>query len=164
MQGSVAILGESGSGKTLALKQFYNALPAGACALALHDASVLKGTWRENLDLNLLQDDQALWSVLKRVELDQRCAEAGGLDSALLGQESLSTGEAHRLNLGRLCLHPAKTKLLDEPGEHLSQDQRRRVVLNMLKDMQDQRIVFATHDKALAQDADLRLRASILNQ
>ena len=162
--GSVAILGESGSGKTLALKQLYNALPKEAVALGLHDAAVLRGTWRDNLDLNRQQDDQALWTALERVELDQRCADAGGLDSALLGQESLSTGEAHRLNLARLCLHPAQTKLLDEPGEHLSQDQRRRVVPDVLAHLQAQRTVFATHDQALAQQAVLGLRARIINQ
>lgn len=157
-----AILGPSGCGKTTALKRLAGWLPwngsgehpfgddATARALthlSLHDAVVMRGTVRENLFSN--DGEDALWQALAVAELDERVRQAGGLD-APIRQETWSLGEARRLELARALLSDKPYVLLDEPGEHLRDDQAARVLARCLDHLRDRRVVFVTHQPVLA--------------
>ncbi|MEM7739699.1 MAG: ATP-binding cassette domain-containing protein [Pseudomonadota bacterium] len=158
----VAVLGPSGCGKTTALKQLAGWLPwlgpgdhpFGSEGLArlmthysLHDAVILRGTVRDNLFAQ--EKDDVLWDILTIVELNERVSEAGGLD-AIISQETWSLGEARRLQLARALLSDAAIVLLDEPGEHLRDDQAARILERCFDELKDRRVLFVTHQHVLA--------------
>ncbi len=157
-----AILGPSGSGKTTALKCLGGWLPwVGGTShplgdepsaralthLSLHDAVVMRGTVRENLFTDA--EDDAIWDALSVTELDERVRKAGGLDASIR-QDVWSLGEARRLELTRALLSDKPLILLDEPGEHIRDDQARRILAGCLEHLSDRRVVFVTHQPLLA--------------
>ncbi|MGW9822127.1 ATP-binding cassette, subfamily C, bacterial CydC [Methylorubrum extorquens] len=111
--------------------------------LSLHDAAVLSDTVRENL-FAPGASDAALWAALEAVELDARIRAAGGLD-AWIAEGGLSLGEAQRLNLARASLSPAPVILLDEPAEHLGDDQAARILGRLLARWPDRIVVLTSH-------------------
>ena len=62
-----------------------------------------------------------------------------------LRQDRLSLGEAQRLNLARAFLTDRPMVLLDEPSEHLDDDQGRRIVVRLLNHLADRIVVTSTH-------------------
>ena len=160
------LVGASGCGKTSLLKQIAGWIgddvfisDAGAMSsaqrrtmttLCLHDAAVLDDTVRANLFAGS-QSDETLWRALAAVELDVRLQSAGGLDG-WIRQDQLSLGEAQRLNLARAWLSERPIVLLDEPTEHLDEDQGRRILRRLLDHLQTRVVVIASHH-----DAGLRL-------
>lgn len=111
--------------------------------LGLHDAAILADTVRENL-FAPGASDAALWAALTAVELDTRIRAGGGLD-AWIGEGSLSLGEAQRLNLARAALSPAPVILLDEPAEHLGDDQAARILARLLAGWGARVVVLTSH-------------------
>nr|WP_321182228.1 ATP-binding cassette domain-containing protein [Methylobacterium sp. Leaf122] len=111
--------------------------------LSLHDAAILSDTFRENL-FAPGASDAALWAALEAVELDARIRAAGGLD-AWIAEGGLSLGEAQRLNLARASLSPAPVILLDEPAEHLGDDQAARILGRLLARWPDRIVVLTSH-------------------
>ncbi|MCP1535807.1 ATP-binding cassette domain-containing protein [Methylorubrum extorquens] len=111
--------------------------------LSLHDAAILSDTVRENL-FAPGASDAALWAALEAVELDARIRAAGGLD-AWIAEGGLSLGEAQRLNLARASLSPAPVILLDEPAEHLGDDQAARILGRLLAHWHDHIVVLTSH-------------------
>lgn len=157
------LVGASGSGKTSLLKQIAGWIgdddmrrDGGAAAtpqqrrdavmFCLHDAAILADTVRANL-FAPGADDAGLWAALETVEMDARIREAGGLDGWIT-QETLSMGEAQRLNLARALLSSKPVILLDEPAEHLDAAQAGRIVARLFDRLCD-RIVVATSHRAL---------------
>ena len=156
------LVGASGCGKTSLLKQIAGWIgddvftsDAGAMSPAqrramtmfcLHDAAVLDDTVRANLFAGS-RSDETLWQALAAVELDVRLLGAGGLDG-WIRQDLLSLGEAQRLNLARAWLSELPIMLLDEPTEHLDEDQGRRVLGRLLDHLQTRVIVIASHHGA----------------
>ena len=156
------LVGASGCGKTSLLKQVAGWIgddvfmsdvgamsPAQRRAMTtfcLHDATVLDDTIRANL-FAASQSDEALWRALAAVELDLRLQGAGGLD-AWIRQDQLSLGEAQRLNLARAWLSERPIVLLDEPTEHLDEDQGRRILGRLLDHLQTKVVVIASHHSA----------------
>ena len=156
------LVGSSGCGKTSLLKQiagwigddvfFSDANPMSLAqrramtTLCLHDAAVLDDTVRANLFAGS-QSDETLWGALVAVELEARIQEAGGLDS-WIQQDQLSLGEAQRLNLARAWLSEGPIVLLDEPTEHLDEDQGRRIFGRLLDHFQARVVVIASHHSA----------------
>ncbi|CAO4183743.1 ATP-binding cassette domain-containing protein [Methylorubrum populi] len=116
--------------------------------LGLHDAVILADTVRENL-FAPEASDAALWTALAAVELDDRIRAGGGLD-AWIAEGCLSLGEAQRLNLARAALSPAPVILLDEPAEHLGDDQAARILKRLLAGWQDRIVVLTSHRPDLA--------------
>jgi ABC-type transport system involved in cytochrome bd biosynthesis fused ATPase/permease subunit len=111
--------------------------------LCLHDAAIIGDTVRANLFApNRTEDD--LWRALEAVELSDRIRQEGGLD-AWIRQDRLSLGEAQRLNLARAFLTDRPMVLLDEPSEHLDDDQGRRIVVRLLNHLADRIVVTSTH-------------------
>ena len=156
------LVGASGCGKTSLLKQiagwigddvFFSDARAMSPAqrramttLCLHDAAVLDDTVRANLFAGS-QSDETLWGALVAVELEARIQEAGGLDG-WIQQDKLSLGEAQRLNLARAWLSEGPIVLLDEPTEHLDEDQGRRIFGRLLDHLQTRVVVIASHHSA----------------
>ncbi|MCJ2030655.1 ATP-binding cassette domain-containing protein [Methylobacterium sp. J-043] len=158
----LTLVGASGCGKTTLLKALAGwseerpgetvrlggaVRPAaerrGLTHLSLHDAAILSDTVRENLFAPGVSD-AALWAALEAVELDTRIRAAGGFD-AWIGEGGLSLGEAQRLNLARACLSPAPVILLDEPAEHLGDDQAARILGRLLVHWHDRIVVLTSH-------------------
>lgn len=138
----IAVIGESGSGKTILLETLaglrnaplditvdhlsparWSATQLRAhFALAAQDAPMLAGTIADNLHLaraGVTKDD--MWQALHTACLDTRVASApAGLDT-ILGEAGgiLSGGERKRLALARALLAGRPWLLLDEPTEGL---------------------------------------------
>lgn len=172
---ALAVVGASGCGKTTLLKALAGwcedrpgevvrlggaVVPAARrralTYLGLHDAAVLADTVRENLFAPAASDTE-LWAALAAVELDARIRSAGGLD-AWIGEGSLSLGEAQRLNLARAALCAAPLILLDEPAEHLGDDQAGRILRRLLGGWRDRVVVLTSHRR----DLDLPARVVAL--
>ncbi|AWI88130.1 ABC transporter [Methylobacterium sp. DM1] len=158
----LTLVGASGCGKTTLLKALAGwsadepgetirlagtARPAAErralAHLSLHDAAILSDTVRENLFAPGASDAD-LWAALKAVELDARIRSGGGLD-AWIAEGGLSLGEAQRLNLARALLSPAPVILLDEPAEHLGDDQAARILTRLLARWRDRVVVLTSH-------------------
>ncbi|TGP54130.1 ATP-binding cassette domain-containing protein [bacterium M00.F.Ca.ET.159.01.1.1] len=153
------LVGASGSGKTSLLKQIAgwigdDAFAAGdrilsagerraLAALVLHDAVILEDTVRANLFAGDVPD-AALWRALEAVEMDGRIHEAGGLD-AWIRQDRFSLGEVQRINLARAWLSTKPLVLLDEPTEHLDDEQGQRILGRLLAHFSDRIVVVSTH-------------------
>lgn len=156
--------GASGTGKTTLLKQIagwvgadgdnkglfigdgvvmLSAYRRAMSHLCLHDAAILADTVRENLFAPAASDREC-WLALTAVELDGRIAAAGGLNS-WIGQETLSLGEAQRLNLARALLSNSPIVLLDEPVEHLDSDQASRILQRVFAQLADRIVIYASH-------------------
>ncbi|PLP59982.1 ABC transporter [Mesorhizobium loti] len=154
--------GPSGCGKTSLLKQVAGWLEADGDGkltgdgielanasrrqlvfLGLHDAAVLSDTVRENLFAPDATDAECR-AALDIVELGERVRLAGGLEGWIT-QDTLSLGEAHRLNLARALLSPLPIILLDEPGEHLDTEQARRIVERLIAQLRDRILLISSH-------------------
>jgi len=159
---AAALVGASGTGKTTLLKQIAGWLGAdgngqfiadGVVMLAayrraishlcLHDAAILSDTVRENLFAPGASEKQC-WQALSAVELDGRIADAGGL-GAWISQDTLSLGEAQRLNLARALLSDVPLVLLDEPVEHLDVVQGSRILQRVLTQLGDRIVIYSSH-------------------
>jgi ABC-type transport system involved in cytochrome bd biosynthesis fused ATPase/permease subunit len=156
------LVGASGCGKTSLLKQIggwigddvfisnagemSSAQRRAMTTLCLHDAAVLQDTVQANLFAGS-QSDETLWRALAAVELDVRLRGAGGLDG-WIRQDQLSLGEAQRLNLARAWLSERPIVLLDEPTEHLDEDQGCRILGRLLEHLKTKVIVIASHHGA----------------
>lgn len=154
--------GPSGCGKTSLLKQVAGWLGADEGGkliadgielaassrrkrtyLGLHDAAVLSDSIRENLFAPDATDAECR-AALDIVELGERVRLAGGLDGWIT-QDTLSLGEAHRLNLARALLSPLPMILLDEPGEHLDAAQAHRIAERLITHLQDRILLISSH-------------------
>ncbi len=157
-----ALVGASGTGKTSLLKQIagwigadnngqfvgdgvvmLSAYRRAISHLCLHDAAVLSDTVRENLFAPGASEADC-WLALAAVELDGRVTAAGGLD-AWISQDTLSLGEAQRLNLARALLSDAPLVLLDEPVEHLDFEQASRILTRVLSQLANRIVIYSSH-------------------
>ncbi|NVM92430.1 thiol reductant ABC exporter subunit CydD [Variovorax sp. SG517] len=172
----VALTGASGSGKTALLSLLAGLVPAtrgeisiGGVALTEHTVASLRqrmgwmgqaphvfaGSVESNLALgragvNTLQVDEAV-----RVASLEAVAQAHPSTSLGEGGGGLSGGEAVRLALARIAVHPqADLLLVDEPTAHLDTETAERVVDALLKLAQGKTLVVATHDPVLASRMD----------
>ena len=168
-----AVTGVSGSGKTTLLKTIAGWLePAEGTVtidgadlepasrrrlvhLCLHDAAILADTVRANLFADGASDAE-LRAALEAVEMDERISAGGGLD-AWITQDTLSLGEAQRLNLARAFLTEAPVILLDEPTEHLDAAQAIRILARLRRHAAYRVLVYGAHRPPLLGDAVLPL-------
>jgi len=172
----VALTGASGSGKTALLSLLAGLVPAthgeisiGGVALTEHTVASLRqrmgwmgqaphvfaGSVESNVALgragvNTPQVDEAV-----RFASLEAVAQAHPSTSLGEGGGGLSGGEAVRLALARIAVHPqADLLLVDEPTAHLDTETAERVVDALLKLAQGKTLVVATHDPVLASRMD----------
>ena len=160
----VAVIGASGAGKSTLLSLVAGELPAVQGRVA-----ALPSTWltqrtelfQDSLRDNLLlarpdASDAQLWQALEDAGLaaDVR-AMPQGLETRLgEGGLGLSGGQARRLALARLLLHPAPVWLLDEPTEGLDAATARDVLTCLGSQMKGHTVIVATHLRREAETAD----------
>ena len=68
--------------------------------------------------------------------------------TAGFGRTNCRLGEAQRLNLARAWLSERPIVLLDEPTEHLDEDQGRRILGRLLDHLQTRIVVITSHHSA----------------
>mgnify|MGYP001627150424 CR=1 FL=1 len=168
----VALLGDSGAGKSTLLSLIAGLLPAGGGAIriaevALDDATV--AGLRQRMAWMGQRPHVFAASVSQNVTLGRADADGGGVGAALRlaelagvsqaqpgvmlgdGAQGLSGGEAARLALARVAIHPhADLLLVDEPTAHLDSETAARVTEALLMLAKGKTMIVATHDPVLA--------------
>lgn len=160
----VALVGASGAGKSTLLSLMAGELPAAQGSVAAQPVTWL--TQRTELFQDSLADnlrlaqpdasDAALWQALEAAGLaaDVR-AMPQGLETRLgEGGLGLSGGQARRLALARLLLHPAPCWLLDEPTEGLDAATAYDVLHRLREQVKEHTVIVATHLRREAEMAD----------
>ena len=162
----VALVGPSGAGKSTLLAlmageiaPLAGSVQAAQACLFIQRTELFQDTVRDNLRLAAPDaDDDRLWHALQAAGLDAQVRAFGkGLDTMLgEGGLGLSGGQARRLALARLLLHPSRVWLLDEATEALDAATARDVLqrLDRHARAEGQTVVIATHLRREAALAD----------
>ena len=168
----VALLGDSGAGKSTLLSLIAGLLPADGGAIRIADVSLDDATvasLRQRMAWMGQRPHVFAASVSQNVTLGRADADAGGVGAALRlaelagvsqaqpgvmlgdGAQGLSGGEAVRLALARVAIHPhADLLLVDEPTAHLDSETAARVTEALLLLAKGKTMIVATHDPVLA--------------
>ncbi|KQN69060.1 ABC transporter ATP-binding protein [Duganella sp. Leaf61] len=162
----VALVGPSGAGKSTLLAlmageiaPLAGSVQAAQACLFTQRTEVFQDSVRDNLRLAAPDaDDDRLWHTLQAAGLDVQVRAFGkGLDTMLgEGGLGLSGGQARRLALARLLLHPSRVWLLDEATEALDAATARDVLqrLDRHARAEGQTVIIATHLRREASLAD----------
>ena len=174
---TVAIVGPSGSGKSTLADILLGLIRPDSGAVLVngsqHDlgalrrhvilveqqARIFSTTVRENLLLGTHHDDDALWHVLRLVDLEQYVrGQPAGLDAVLQYQgANLSGGQRQRLGIARALLRDPQVLILDEATSALDTTTRITVVRNLRQSLSAGILIFITHDESLAAESDVVL-------
>jgi len=158
---SLALVGQSGSGKSLTLKALMGMLPKQMDAkLKLHsDFELQAGQTLAYVPQNPFTALSPLTKIKKQffhpVEEIEKTLELVGLDPLLLERFSpeLSGGQLQRIVLAMALITKPKLLMLDEPTTALD-PQTRLVIIDLLKRLQEKlqfKMLFVTHDMHSAQ-------------
>lgn len=162
----VALVGPSGAGKSTLLAlmageiaPLAGSVQAAQACLFTQRTELFQDSVRDNLRLAAPDaDDDRLWHALQAAGLDVQVRAFGkGLDTMLgEGGLGLSGGQARRLALARLLLHPSRVWLLDEATEALDAATARDVLqrLDRHARAEGQTMIIATHLRREAALAD----------
>lgn len=156
----LGVVGRSGSGKSsladalaggapLAAGQ-REGVPAARVAYLTQQTTLLDDTLRANLVPNGRPvSDETLWRVLELVGLGERIAASRGRLDTWLGAygSKLSGGEARRVALARVLLHPADLVILDEPFTGLDRATRERICQQLTAWLDGRTVVVLAHDE-----------------
>ena len=170
----VALLGASGAGKTTLLSLLAGLLPASGGEIRiggvrLNDGSVntlrQRMAWMgqrphvfaasvsQNVTLGRSGASASAAQVTQALHLADLAGVAQAQPAVMLsdGGQGLSGGEAVRLALARVALHPhADLLLVDEPTAHLDSETAARVTDALLELAKGKTMLVATHDPVLA--------------
>ncbi|RUR67664.1 thiol reductant ABC exporter subunit CydD [Variovorax guangxiensis] len=172
----VALTGSSGSGKTVLLSLLAGLVPVthgdisiGGVALTSHTVAALRqrmgwmgqtphvfaGSVEANVALGRPDaDSQRVANAMHFASLEA-VAQAHPVTSLGEGAQGLSGGEAVRLALARVAVHPhADLLLVDEPTAHLDTETAERVIDALITLARGKTLVVATHDPVLAARMD----------
>jgi len=162
---AIAIVGQSGSGKSLLLRQIADLDPgAGEVSLNGVDRSAMKGfEWRRHV--MYCQAEAGWWedgvaAHFSESEVAQEMASRLGISKDIFHAQvmALSTGERQRLALVRALSLSPHVLLLDEPTAALDQDATMRVEKELERYLsQGGSMVFVTHNVAQAHRLSQRL-------
>ena len=152
---SIALIGESGSGKSLTLKALLNLLPS-----TLKVDKDINSTFELNYDtigfipqnpftsLSMMTKikDQFFWPIEKKEEV----LKLVDLDISLLNKfpNQLSGGQIQRIVIAIALSRNIKLLLLDEPTTALDEENKTNIInlINDLKNRLNILILFVTHD------------------
>ena len=168
----LALLGASGAGKSTLLSLIAGLLPADGGAIRIADVVLDDATvagLRRRMAWMGQRPHVFAASVSQNVTLGRAEADAGRVGAALHlaelagvsqaqpgvmlgdGAQGLSGGEAVRLALARVAIHPhADLLLVDEPTAHLDSETAARVTDALLMLAKGKTMIVATHDPVLA--------------
>ena len=160
----IALIGASGAGKSSLLSVIAGELPAASGVVAAQPCcwmgqrtELFHDCLRGNLHLAAPDaDDTALWNALEAAGLARDFkALPQGLDTMLgEGGLGLSGGQARRLALARLLLHPSRCWLLDEATEGLDAGTAADVLGRLAQAAAGRTLLLATHWQREARLAD----------
>ncbi len=179
----LALMGETGSGKTTFLKLLLglHRITEGNLSLMQRDKkngikiseltrsnfvyvpqgnSLFSGTVRENLLVgNVDASEQDLQKVLSIAVADFVWDLPNGLDT-VLGEKGngLSEGQAQRIAIARSLLRPGKILLLDEATSALDEATQRIFVQNLREHIEGRIVLFITHHSEVASLCDELVR------
>ncbi|GAA4343863.1 thiol reductant ABC exporter subunit CydD [Variovorax defluvii] len=175
----VALVGPSGAGKTCLLSLIAGLMPAqgriviGGVPLNERSATALRRrmAWmgqRPHVFAGSLAANVALGRASVKPAQVEAAMRFAGLDAAAQarpgaalgeGGRGLSGGEAVRLALARLAVHPdADLLLIDEPTAHLDSETAARVADALVALARGRTLIVATHDPLLAARMDRVVR------
>ena len=168
----LALLGASGAGKSTLLSLIAGLLPADSGVIRIADVILDDATvagLRRRMAWMGQRPHVFAASVSQNVTLGRAEADAGRVGAALHlaelagvsqaqpgvmlgdGAQGLSGGEAVRLALARVAIHPhADLLLVDEPTAHLDSETAARVTDALLMLAKGKTMIVATHDPVLA--------------
>ncbi|WP_419765753.1 MAG: ATP-binding cassette domain-containing protein [Arcobacter sp.] len=152
---SMALIGESGSGKSLTLKSILNLLPSNLDSIIEID-STLK---LDNKDIGFIpQNPFTSLSPMTKIDNQFFCNEKEknealklvGLKEFVLNRfpSQLSGGQLQRVVIAIAISQKPKLLLLDEPTTALD-TKNKEIILNLLQDLKkdlDLKILYVTHD------------------
>lgn len=168
----VALMGPSGSGKTALLSLIAGLVPAtrgdiaiGGVMLTDHTVAALRqrmawmgqaphvfaGSVKTNVALGRAGIDTPRVAAAMRFAALEEVAQAHPGVALGEGGSGLSGGEAVRLALARIAVHPhADLLLVDEPTAHLDTETAERVADALVALARGKTLIVATHDPVLA--------------
>lgn len=163
----IAIVGQSGSGKTSLINALLGFLPYQGCLHinGVELSSLKRDSWhrhvawvgqnphlpfpylRENLQTTAEVTEAQLQHAISLTGVDELLSQLGnGLDSYIGDQaDQLSVGQAQRVAITRAILKPAKLLLLDEPGASLDRDSEQRINQALEYTSRQQTTLLITH-------------------
>ena len=160
----LGIIGHSGSGKSTLADVLAGLVPPFQGDIARLPLSYLTQStvlFEDTLKANLLvgdptASDAAIWRVLELVELGERFASEPDLLDTWLGNSGsrLSGGEARRIALARVLLHPAPLLILDEPFTGVDAPTRERICQNLRYWLKGKAVIALGHGPDALPDTD----------
>ena len=158
---SVALIGESGSGKSLTLKALLNLLPS-----FMHQEKDIQSTFELNYDTIgfIPQNPFTSLSMMTKIKNQFFCSQEKkeevlklvDLDVSVLNKfpTQLSGGQIQRVVIAIALSRNIKLLLLDEPTTALDEENKNNIInlINDLKKRLNILILFVTHDIASIKD------------
>ena len=148
--GRIAVMGESGCGKTTLLKIISGLEKADGGRLEGLPEKISFVFQEDRLFEKFTALSNAKFAADKKIDdetVRRHLIEVGLTDSTLQTAENLSGGMKRRVSIVRAILAKADLLLLDEPFKGLDEGNRENVANYILKNTADTTVILVTHDR-----------------